>query len=66
MRSGTLQNQERVTRLIIGSTIISLGLSGGYKTTFGKTFITLIGVASLLEGLVNQHLLDYFYLGRVR
>lgn len=55
-----LNNKERMARLIGGSIITGIALSGGFKSTTGKAFVTLLGAAALFEGVVNQHLTDYF------
>lgn len=54
-----LNERERLTRLIGGAMITGIVLSGGMRSTLGKTFIGLLGAAALMEGVVNQHLTDY-------
>lgn len=60
-----LNNKERMARLIGGSIITGIALSGGFKSTTGKAFVTLLGAAALFEGVVNQHLTDYFDMDKV-
>lgn len=66
MHSNALNDRERVARLIIGGVIMGVAFSGGFKTKFGKSFVTILGAFSLLEGLVNQHLIEYFNIARVK
>lgn len=60
-----LNSKERMARLIGGSIITGIALSGGFKSTTGKAFVTLLGAAALFEGVVNQHLTDFFELERM-
>lgn len=60
-----LNNKERVARLIGGGVITGIALSGGFKSSLGKALVTSLGVAALFEGVVNQHLSDYFSLDKL-
>lgn len=60
-----LNDKERVARLIGGGIITGIALSGGYKSSLGKALITGLGAAALFEGIVNQHLTEYFHLDKM-
>lgn len=61
----SLNNKERLARLIGGGIITGVAVSGGLRTMPGKAFITTLGAAALFEGIVNRHLTDYFKLNKI-
>ena len=54
-----------MARLIGGGIITGIALSGGFKSSMGKVLVTSLGVAALFEGVVNQHLTEYFNLDKL-